>query len=178
MCRSAPDPVGRGRLPLPSWAFLAGLFVAVGLPSGRCDDSYDTLPPAASALLDEADAIELISLDPRERPAKSEESFHGWKVLGRTDLRDAASRRAIVTSLERGIGQADKVAGCFEPRHGLRATKGDRSVDLAICFSCGWIEVHSGGTTSAVRTSTSPKSAFNKILRDAGAALAQDVEGP
>ncbi|HEY2159075.1 MAG TPA: hypothetical protein VGH33_25835 [Isosphaeraceae bacterium] len=165
-------------MPLRSWALFAGLLFAAGIPPGRREDSHDKLPPAASVLLDEADAVELISLEPRDRPANSEESFHGWKVLGRGDLRDPASRRAIITSVKRGIGAADKVAGCFEPRHGLRATKGDRSADLVICFSCGWIEVHSEGKTSSVWTSDSPKEAFNKALRDAGATLAQDVEGP
>jgi hypothetical protein len=159
-------------------AFLGGLLLAAGVPSGRGDDSHATLPPAASVLLDEAESVELISLDPRERPTKPDDSFRGWKVLGRAAIRDLADRRAIVASLKRGIGETDKVSGCFEPRHGLRATKGNKSVDLVICFSCGWIEVHSEGTTSSVWTSDSPKSAFNKALRDAGAALAQDVEGP
>jgi hypothetical protein len=69
-------------------------------------------------------------------------------------------------------------SGCFEPRHGLRAMKGTRSVDLVICFSCRWIEVHSEGKASSVWTSEAPKSAFNKVLRAAGVKLAQDVEGP
>ncbi len=112
--------------------------------------------------LDEAESIELISLDPRERAATPAETFHGWKVLGRAVLRDVADLRTIVTSLKRGIREADKVSGCFEPRHGLRAKKGDRSVDLVICFSCGWIEVHSEGKASSVWTSDPPKSAFER----------------
>jgi hypothetical protein len=47
-----------------------------------------------------------------------------------------------------------------------------------ICFSCRWIEVHAGGEATSVRTSESAKSAFNKVLRDAGVALATDAEGP
>jgi hypothetical protein len=164
--------------PFHSWAWFVGLSIAVGLPPGRGDDSYAMLPPGVSVLLDEADSIELISIDPRERPAKADDSFHGWKALGRAAVRDVADRRATVASLKQAIGETDNVSGCFEPRHGLRATRGHRSVDLVICFSCRWIEVHFGGKTSSVCTSDAPKSAFNKALRDLGVRLAQDVEGP
>lgn len=159
-------------------AWLAGLLLAFGVVRGHAGDEHDRLPPAASNLLDEAGAIELISLDPRERPAGPGGSFHGWKVLGRAAIRDAAERRAIVASLGRAIGSAAEVAGCFEPRHGLRATRGTQSLDLVICFSCRWVEAHFEGRTSSVRIADSPKSAFNKALREAGVKLAQDVEGP
>jgi hypothetical protein len=157
---------------------LAGLLLGLGIVWGHSGDEHDKLPAAASRLLDEADAIELISLDPRERPARPGESFHGWKVLGRAAIGDGAEGRAIIAALKRAIGSAEEVAGCFEPRHGLRATKGGQSLDLVICFSCRWIESHFQGTSSSVRIADSPKSAFNKALREAGIKLAQDVEGP
>ncbi len=161
-----------------AFSSLAGLLLGLGIVRGHSSDEHDQLPSAASRLLDEADAIELISLDPRERLAQPGESFHGWKVLGRAAIGDAAKRRAIIASLKRAIGSADEVAGCFEPRHGLRATKGGKSLDLVICFSCRWVEVQFEGRASSIRIADSPKSAFNKALREAGVKLAQDVEGP
>jgi hypothetical protein len=159
-------------------AGVLGIILVLGRARASSDDAYRTLPPDASALLDEAEAVELISIDPRDRPPKPDESFHGWKILGRATIQKPQDRRAIVAALKRSVGEADKVAGCFEPRHGLRATKGGRVVDLVICFSCRWIEVHDGGTTSSVWISEAPKSAFNKALREAHVPLAQDVEGP
>ena len=123
----------------------------------RGGDPRPTLPPSA-ALLDEAESVELLSLDPRDRTTTPGSFFHGWKVLGRTTIRDRDGRKAIAGAIQRGIREADDAAGCFEPRHGLRATKGGKAVDLVICFSCRWIEVHDGGETAFVRTSPAAKS--------------------
>jgi hypothetical protein len=155
-----------------------GVALALVGSAGRVDDSHDRLPDAASSLLDGADAIELISIDPRDRPARPEEGFHGWKILGRTTLREGEARRAIVAAVRRGVAEADGASGCFEPRHGLRASKGHDSADLVICFSCRWIEVHVGGKTASVWTTDAAKSPLNRALRDAGLPLAQDVQGP
>jgi hypothetical protein len=168
--------MGRGRTA--AVVSLAGLVLGFGVVRGWSDEPHDKFSPAVSTLLDEAEAIELISLDPRQRPSGPAESFHGWKVLGRTTLRDAEKRRAIVAAVTRGVAEADKVAGCFEPRHGLRASRGNDSADLVLCFSCRWIEVHVAGKTSSVWTSEAAKSAINQALGAAGVPLAQDVEGP
>ncbi len=150
----------RGRR-IPLVLTVAGLILRLGAVRGHDVDEHDRLPPDASAVLDEAESVELLSIDPRDRPGKADDSFHGWKVLGRTYAPDASGRRAILASVKQAIGETDGVSGCFEPRHGLRATKGGRSVDLVICFSCRWIEVRSEGKTSFVWTSDAPKSAFN-----------------
>jgi hypothetical protein len=158
---------------LPAVLLVAGLALA-----GPGDDPYSKLPATVSALLDEADSVELLSIDPGERISDPSAGFHGWKVLGRTTLRNDAGRRAIVLAIQRGVGEADDAAGCFEPRHGLRATKGNKVVDFVICFSCRWIEVHDGGQSAFVRTTASAKPAINRALRDAAVVLAQDSEGP
>ena len=158
---------------------IAAFVLIAGLaPAGPAEDPYHKLPATVSALLDEAESIELLSIDPGERTSDPGSGFHGWKVLGRTTPSDDGGRKAIVAAIKRGIREADDAAGCFEPRHGLRATKGDKAIDLVICFSCRWIEVHEGGMTASVRTSSAAKPAINRALREAAVALAQDVEGP
>lgn len=141
------------------------------------EPARDRLAPALAAL-DGADAIELFSIEPKERPAAPGQGFHNWKVLGRTTLRGAEARRAMAAAIRRGIDQAGEASGCFEPRHGLRAGRGAESVDLVICFSCGWIEVHGPGASGWVRTTGAAKDAMNAALRGASVPLAQDVEGP
>lgn len=158
---------------------IAAVVLIAGLaPAGPGDDPYSKLPANVSALLDEAESVELLSIDPGDRTSDPGTGFHGWKVLGRTTLRGAEGRRAIVGAIQRGVRETDDAAGCFEPRHGLRATKGNRVVDLVICFSCRWIEVHDAGKTASVRTSATAKPAINGALRDAAVVLAQDAEGP
>jgi hypothetical protein len=158
---------------LPAIALIAGLAAA-----GSGDDPFGALPATASALLDDAESVELLSIDPGQRTSDPGTGFHGWKVLGRTALTDADRRKAVVFAIRRGIRECDDASGCFEPRHGLRATKGGKTLDLVICFSCRWIEVHEGGTTAYVRTSGAARPAINQALRDAAVELAQDVEGP
>jgi hypothetical protein len=157
---------------------IVALALALGPVPGRGDDSHGKLPATASAILDGAESIELLSIDPKDRPSGAGDDFHGWKVLGRAALRDPDRRRAVVEALRRGVEEADDAEGCFEPRHGLRATKGGLSADLVICFSCRWIEVRAGGETAFVRMSGSPRAMFNAILRAAAVELAQDSEGP
>ncbi len=162
-----------------SWRWpIVALALILGPIPGRGDDPPRTLPATASAILDGAESIELLSIDPKDRPAGPGDDFHGWKVLGRAALRDPDRRREVVAAVRRGVEEADDAEGCFEPRHGLRATKGGVSADLVICFSCRWIEVHAGGEATSVRTSGSPRSTFNTILRTATVELAQDAEGP
>lgn len=156
----------------PAAIVVAALALGLSGPPGRGDEPYSKLPAPASALLDGAEAIEILSIDPKGRPAEPGEGFHGWRVLGRTTLRDPGTRKSVVAALRRGIAEAEGAAGCFEPRHGLRATKGDRSADFVICFSCRWIEVHADGERASVWISESPKPAINHALRDAGVALA------
>jgi hypothetical protein len=177
---SAADRRGRARsrggLAAVVWA--SGISLVLAGPTGRGDEPSGKLPGPASALLDEAEAIEILSIDPKGRPSRPEDDFHGWKVLGRTTLRDPGTRTRVVAASRRGVEEAGPAAGCFEPRHGLRATKGARSADLVICFACGWIEVRAGGEAASVRTSSAAKPVFNKLLCDAGVALAPEPEGP
>ena len=168
--------MSRGRRTAVVWA--AGIAFGLTGPTGWGDEPSGKLPGSATALLDEADAIEILSIDPKDHPSRPEEDFHGWKVLGRTSIRDPEVRKRVVAASRRGIDEAGPVAACFEPRHGLRATKGARSVDLVICYACGWIQVCVGADAPTIPTTDSAKPLFNKLLRDAGVALAPEPEGP
>ena len=93
--------MNRGRLAAVVW--VAGIALGLGGSPGRGDEPSSGLPGSASALLDEADAIEILSIDPKDRPSRPEEDFHGWKVLGRTSIRDPEVRKRVVAALRRGI---------------------------------------------------------------------------
>lgn len=157
-----------------SAALVAALALGWGGPAAPDGGPRDALPDRVSALLDEAEAIEVLSIDPKDRPAGPGESFHGWKVLGRTRLADREAGRRVVASIRRGVAEADGASGCFEPRHGLRASKGGEAADLVICFSCRWIEARVGASTTSVRTSDAARAALNRALRGAGVTLAPD----
>ena len=138
----------------------AALFVTAGChieTSTRDDEkrpyryaSEVALPEEVRAALEHADSLELLSLHPMingarfaepERPTG--ESFYDHEILGRSTIEAAAERRAMIEAVYEGIVDSDgTVAACFDPRRGIRAVRGDSTVDLVICFECLQIAVY------------------------------------
>jgi hypothetical protein len=156
-------------LRMPVFAFAAALMLGCGgTPAGS------QIPEGARAALEEADQFELLSLDPNPQPEKSGDDFRGWKVLGRTPVGDSDTRKELVAALTKGAGESDgMVAGCFNPRHGIRATREGEAVDLVICFECLQVQVYAGaGRAGSFLTTRSPQPVFDRVLREAGVPLA------
>jgi hypothetical protein len=125
------------------------------------------IPAAAKTILEQADEFELFSLDPRppRKPAKG--TFHGYKILGSTEVQDTSTRRRLVTALERGIAENEGIMmACFNPRHGIHVTRAKEHADFVICFECDQIQI-SGAASGEVLTTGSPQPIFNQVLRDA-----------
>ena len=128
---------------------------------------FERLPKEAKAILDGAEKMELYSLDPAGGPLKKDAAkngFHGWKVLGKTQLKEAKTRKSVMTAIHKGIPENFGAAGCFHPRHGIRATLKDKTVDLVICFECGSMTVYNGEKVNVVYTSASPQPVLDKVL--------------
>jgi hypothetical protein len=160
------------------------------LSSGVCADD----PPAwkdARAVLEKATEWELIALDPfTELKPDAKDAFRGWKVLGKTAVKDADARKALLAALDKGIADhAEKrrkerekglitAGGCFQPRHGLRATAGGQTVEVLICFECAPVHFYLGERKGQVATLESPQDAFDKVLKDAGVSVAPRLFEP
>jgi hypothetical protein len=132
------------------------------------EDKPNRLPPEALAVLEKAEELELWSLDPGTGRPDAADGFRGWKTLGKTTVKKAETRKSLVASLEKGIAENEgRVAECFIPRHGLRASAGGKTVDLVICFECLRIQAIVGDKHHFLRTMGSPQPAFDQVLRDA-----------
>ena len=95
--------------------------------------------------LEKANSFELYSLEPfkdpdelsslDEDPTGPGERLHGWRVLGKTTVSDDPTRRVITRAFKKALdrGTPNK---CFYPRHAIRITDGDTTIDLVICFGC------------------------------------------
>jgi hypothetical protein len=156
---------------------MAGLLTALG----RAEDQpkKNAIPAEAKAVLDKADSFELLSLDPSDREA-GKDGFHGWKILGKTEVKDADARKKLVAALEKGAEESKgEVARCFNPRHGIRATHDKKTVELVICFEClqvkGFVD-KSDKDTAGYLTTRSPQPALDKVLKDAGVKLAKPAD--
>jgi hypothetical protein len=151
----------------------AGLLVTLG----RAEDQpkkKNAIPAEARAILDKADSFELLSLDPSPE-GEVKDGFHDWKVLGKTEVKDAETRKKLVSALAKGAEENDgTVANCFNPRHGIRATHGKKTVELVICFEClqvkGYVDKGDKETANFL-TAKMPQPVFDKVLKDAGVKL-------
>jgi hypothetical protein len=135
------------------------------------------VPAAAKAILDKATEYEIYSLDPSVEGVK--DGFHGWKVLGKTTVKDA-KRTDLLKALAKGVDEnKGEAAKCFIPRHGIRARDGDKTVDLVICFQCLQVYVYydkSEKRDAMFLTSRSPEESFDSVLKAAGVPLASKAK--
>ena len=122
------------------------------------------------ALLKQAEQVELLSINPHVRiEAKQPGSFHGWKSLGQTTVKEAEQRKKLLTAFEKGVEiEIAKVAKCFEPRHGIRMVHEGKTIDLVICFTCYRVLVFAGEEQEqSFQIEDSPRAVFDQMLKDA-----------
>jgi hypothetical protein len=137
------------------------------------------IPEAAEKLLDKADGFEVYSLDPDRvfdkdgKLVEPKDGFHGWRVLGKTEVKAAGDRKKLADALR--LGAEDNfgmAAACFIPRHGVRLTADKQTVDLVICFQCLSVQVYiDGKKAEGFLVTSDPQSAFDAVLKAAGVKL-------
>jgi len=96
-------------------------------------------------------------------------------VRHEADVSDPKTRRDLLRRLDAGMADPDKGgATCFNPRHAIRATHDDRTVDLVICFECGWVYVYlNGEERKQEEVDRAVQPAFDEVLKAAGLPLAK-----
>jgi len=149
----------------PRWLTFVGLGLA--LLGGRAPANR---PPAdAQAVLDKAESLQLLSLDPDEKAGpKARNHFHGYRVLGSTEVKGKADRQKLLAALSKGLADSDgTVARCFIPRHGIRASQGGKTVELVICFECLQVRGYLDGKRFDLSTTAGPQPAFDALLKAA-----------
>jgi hypothetical protein len=145
----------------------------------RVGDIPRKLPDRVQTLLEKAPEFALYSLDPdvQEKPANEPGALHGWKVLGKTTVKEQVARRQLLAELDRGLTSPDaRAARCFEPRHALRVIHDGASADLVICFACGQVYIYLDGKPQLVTSliiDRAAQPAFDEALRKAGIPLAK-----
>jgi hypothetical protein len=144
-----------------------------------------SLPAELEDLLTNADEFTLFSINPDpDFSHQSTNTFQDHVILGQLDVKSVETRRKLIADLDDGISQVTKaeagglyeMVNCFNPRHAIRAKKGNQLVKLLICFECGEIQIHSNnGRTWDFRipADVGPKfeDIFNNVLKDGGVPL-------
>jgi hypothetical protein len=124
------------------------------------------LSDATVALLEQADQFELLVLSPK--PIRAENAFHGYKVLGAAKIAQPDTRRRLISALMQSMRESDgTVAQCFNPRHGIRATRHGKRADLVICFECLSFRLY-GDSQGAFEITHTPEVLFEEVLKKNG----------
>ncbi len=125
-------------------------------------------PKGTRRILEKSSQVVLFSVNPRGNYEPNKQTFHRHEILGQTVV-TGAEKTALLASLYDGFVPAPGGAmmfGCFNPRHGIRATLDGKTVDLLLCFSCGqfngYLNDHQFATYEFVNGAPAPK--FNQFL--------------
>lgn len=131
------------------------------LPPGRGDNPFAELAPAPGEKPKPAPKSV-----PVPKPAP-EQLFHNYLILGQTTAAVTPNLKTVITTLdEAGRLWTGAVAGCFNPRHGIRVTTKDSTVlDIIICYECSRAllyrgDKHIGTLHFVVEPQHAPRPAF------------------
>jgi hypothetical protein len=150
-------------------------------PAAQGPKELRDLPKETKELLDTlgtADSFVLLALDGdipfRERGIERENAFHGWPILGETEVSDPAVRQALLNALANGVRENVKgmAASCFNPRHGIKAVANGQKLDVVICFECLQANVYADDKRiQGFLSMSSPQKTFDEVLRKSGVKL-------
>jgi hypothetical protein len=159
----------------------------VELPERPVDPSLRTLSALSQEVLASPDSFALYSINPDKFfPGTNEltqEHFHRYEILGRLEITRKEQQEKLLSALYKGMEEArGETYKCFNPRHGITATKGTNKIELLICFQClsGYEFIPaSPQDTRAGRgryfiTSGTPRDAFNASLKQAKIPMAKE----
>jgi hypothetical protein len=148
----------------------AGLLSTVG-----CRGSVHHLVTPESLTLLSIDGLR----DPEPEASGDERMFHGYPVLGRLEIKDPAELKVIVDALISATQDATSthVAGCFWPRHGIRAIENGKTFEFIICFECsGFSEYINGKPVRGGPVTKNVQATFDEHLVAAGIPLAPKTQ--
>jgi hypothetical protein len=126
--------------------------------------------------LDPSSGHELIDPDDPDANRQAElikrkEKFHGFVVLGKTNITNPKVKARLISALYSGIKKDVSYAFCFDPHHGIRVVSGNQKLDLVICFECGKIDVYTNFQSGQAYVDGSPQAIFDQALTSAKISL-------
>ena len=128
--------------------------------------------------LDKAAELELVAIDPGAEIKAGDHEFFGYKELGRTVIKEAATLEEVCLAVYRSADEGTTSAWCFEPRHAIRVHQGGKDRVLLICFECSLMRMNENQSESfsQLAISSFAEPILNKMLLRAGIPLADKAK--
>jgi hypothetical protein len=121
--------------------------------------------------LQKAERLEVFRLNPKrlaEDSTAATPSFHRHEILTKGPVETAEQRKEVVSFVAKTLHwNHQRAALCFNPRHGLRISAEEQTLDFLICFECWRVEVFEGDNLRATIALSQPKdNAIEQILQE------------
>src|SRR4029077_12522393 len=102
--------------------------------------------------------------------------FHKYEILGSTKVTDKETCSKLtekVSAAATRMRSFGDLSACFVPRHGLRISAEDKTIDLVICFECKQIKIYIDAECVWIaKTSRTPEKLMDDVLTAAKVPLA------
>ena len=138
----------------------------------------EELPEDLRRFLEQAEIFEVLSVSGvTMHKSDSAEEFVGAGRFGYSRIRgvgritDSQVRKDLLEAFYDGLVEPSTSGACFFPQHAIRATSGERVVEITICFHCMNFYGNALGKQIGGVISRSPQEVFDHILLTAGVQL-------
>jgi hypothetical protein len=134
----------------------------------RLDKSF---PPQAREILNNAEEIEIyVNLD---KETKEMNVLMGIVPNTVAKISDISLKKQFLESFYYDAAWGDGMAGCWKPRHSIKAKYKDKSVAFSICYECARFEGSSpyGKLFGSLKSDGKSSSIVNEIIRKYGAEI-------
>ena len=130
---------------------------------------------AVQALHSKGHAI-LYSLEPWSDSNAKVPRFHGYQILGQSEL-TAAQEATAVASFDKAIAGFDgNMALCFDPRHAIRIRSDGHDFDFLLCYACHQLAVFRDDAKLAEIGASGAPQALNALLTSLHVPLSHSLE--
>jgi len=137
---------------------------------------FNALPAEAQQSLHSGGHAVLYSLEPWGDPEKKVARFHGFEILGQSELSPAQESSAVAAFDAAIAGFDGAIASCFDPRVAIRIQANGHTYDFLLCYSCHQLEMYRDNKSlPGIGAAGSPK-ALNELLTSLRVPLSHSLE--
>jgi len=134
------------------------------------------LPGNYRTILEQPDKFEILTLacDTEELPpgVTAKGAINRFRIVDQREVTDEALRMKLVTAFYEGVrgGTDNAGAGCFEPHHGIRATRKGETVTILVCFMCSNFYALPDGVRNGILLDLEPVEVWRQVVKEHGMA--------